>query len=373
LYVYHLNGKPFSEKTVKSAFTLSGSNGNYSLANNKIINLSGEIGFGIQTFDQFSGNSNKNGIYSTSLYVDEKLIFETQVKHFAFETSRSVNSYVDYPLLLTAGITVQKSFVAAGIKPSFYTSIINKGLQLFDDDNLHTVKYIIKDYSGNSSELNFRVKSSRVLSKDINSVLPVKVLHYNVDNVVEEPDFKVEFPKDVLYDDLEFTFSKSTKVKSAYSEVYHIQNKLVPLNSNFNLWIKPDTNLKNLDKAVIVNSAGIYQGGINDGGFIKATPKTFGSFYVVMDVQPPFIIPIGEKSNQSLSSKMQFKIGDNLSGIKSYNGYIDGEWVLMEMDGKTKILTHKFDEKTGFGKHNFKLVVTDKQDNIKEYYSTFYR
>ena len=373
LCAYNLNKKPFSDKTSKSFFSLSGSSGNYTIAKNKIINLSGEIGFGIQAFDRFDGNINNNGIYSTSLYVDGKLVFQTEIKKFAFETSRSINNYIDYPLILISGITIQKSFVVEGIKPDFYTAIKNKGLLTFDDENLHTVKYIIKDYSGNASQLNFLVQSSKVATLKNNLILPAKLLRYDVENNIAEDDFKVQLPKALLYDDLEFTYSKTAKTKSGYSEVYQIHNKLTPLHSNYNLWIRPDSSLHNLDKAVIVNIAGVYQGGVNDDGYIKASPKTFGSFYIAIDTMPPFIIPIAESSNHSLSNKMQFRIGDNLSGIKSYNGYIDNEWVLMQLDGKTRILTHIFDEKTGFGKHNFKLIIIDKKDNIKEYTSMFYR
>lgn len=373
LYVYYLNKKPFSHKTLKTAFSLTGSNGNYSIAKNKILKLGGEIGFGIQTSDQFSGNLNKNGIYSTSLYIDGKLIYETQVKKFAFETSRSINSYIDYPLLLKSGITVQKSFVSAGIKPNVYTSITNKGLVIFDDENLHIVKYIVKDYKGNASQLSFQVQSTNSISQETSSLPSAKLLRYDVENTIAEQDFKVLLPKDILYDDLEFTYSKTAKSKSAYSPIYHIHNKFTPVHSNYSLWIKPDSTLQNLDKAVIVNTAGVYQGGVNDNGFIKASPKAFGSFYITTDTQPPFITPIAESINHSHTNKIQFRIGDNLSGIKTYNGYIDNEWVLMQMDGRTRILTHIFDERTGFGKHNFKLVVTDKQDNIKEYNSTFYR
>jgi hypothetical protein len=52
-------------------------------------------------------------------------------------------------------------------------------------------------------------------------------------------------------------------------------------------------------------------------------------------------------------SKMSFRISDNLSGIKSFNGYIDGKWILMEFDTKTASLWHTFDERTGTGKHTF--------------------
>ncbi|MGY0040460.1 hypothetical protein [Pedobacter sp. NJ-S-72] len=68
---------------------------------------------------------------------------------------------------------------------------------------------------------------------------------------------------------------------------------------------------------------------------------------------------------------MIFKIRDNLSGIKSFNGYIDGNWVLMEFDTKTATLWHSFDERTTVGKHRFKLVVEDMKGNIKTYSINF--
>ncbi len=374
LYVYQLNNKPFSNYTAKKPFAIKGVNGNYILAKNQIINVSGQIGFGIQTSDKFSGNSNTNGIYSTSLYVDDKLIYETVINQFSFENSRSINSYIDYPLLLNSGITVQKSFAAAGIKPNFYTTLVNNGKLNITDQNQHQLKYIVKDFAGNSSQLNFKIKGVLNASADFKSTPIVgKWFKFDEDNEVIEPDFKLQIPKNILYDDLDFNYHKSPKTKWGYSAVYHIHNKLTPLHSSYNLWIMPDSSLINLNKAVIVNTNGIYQGGELDNSFIKATPKTFGSFYVTFDSLPPQIKPIFKTSNLSLTSKMQFKISDNLSGIKSYNGYIDNQWVLMELEGKTSILTHFFDERTGFGKHTFKLIVIDNKENTKEYSTIFYR
>jgi hypothetical protein len=72
-------------------------------------------------------------------------------------------------------------------------------------------------------------------------------------------------------------------------------------------------------------------------------------------------------------SKMSFKIRDNLSGIKSFNGYIDGRWVLMEFDTKTASLWHTFDDSTTSGKHTLELIVTDMKDNNRNYNITFYK
>ena len=67
--------------------------------------------------------------------------------------------------------------------------------------------------------------------------------------------------------------------------------------------------------------------------------------------------------------KLEFKISDDLSGIKNYRGEIDGKWVLFEYDAKSKLLTYTFDkERMTFGKsHLIKLVVTDNKENEAEY------
>ncbi len=374
LYVYQLNNKPFSNHTTKKLFAIKGAGGNYILAKNQVINVSGQIGFGIQTADKFSVNSNTNGIYSTSMFVDDKLVFETVINKFSFETSRSINSYIDYPLLLNSGTTVQKNFVAAGIKPNFYTTLVNNGKLNITDENQHQIKYIVKDFAGNSSQLNFKIKGVLNANADLASTLAKgKLFRFDEDNEVVEPDFKVQILKNTLYDDLDFTYNKTPINKLKNTFIYHVHHKLTPLHTTFNLWIKPDSAILNPQKAVIVNTNGIYQGGQLDNGLIKATPKTFGSFYISIDSLPPQIKPIFKTSNLGLASKMQFKISDNLSGIKSYNGYINNQWVLMEFESKTNILTHFFDERTGFGKHTFKLIVVDNKDNTKEYTTTFYR
>ncbi|MGY3052856.1 hypothetical protein ACVWYG_001052 [Pedobacter sp. UYEF25] len=70
---------------------------------------------------------------------------------------------------------------------------------------------------------------------------------------------------------------------------------------------------------------------------------------------------------------MLFKIRDNLSGIKSFNGYIDGRWVLMEFDTKTATLWYSFDDEVNIGKHTLNLIVSDMKDNVKTYKIDFLR
>jgi hypothetical protein len=66
------------------------------------------------------------------------------------------------------------------------------------------------------------------------------------------------------------------------------------------------------------------------------------------------------------------KIGDNLSGIKSYKGYIDGKWILMSRD-RGNTITHRFEPTLEKGRHEFRLVVVDEKNNQSEYNAWFIR
>ena len=76
--------------------------------------------------------------------------------------------------------------------------------------------------------------------------------------------------------------------------------------------------------------------------------------------------------NIGLQNKFDFKISDNLSGIESYNCYIDGKWVLMEYDFKKARLTHYKHNVISKGKHELKLIVSDAVGNEQVYKCSFY-
>lgn len=375
LYLYKLNNDPFSEKTPKQYFQTVGSNGKYSLNQVSTINVSGKFGFGIMAFDQQTGTTNKNGLYSTTILLDNKIIFETVIDQFYFDHTRSVNAFIDYPEKMRNGRVIEKGFALPGSKTSLYRSMNNYGVIELTDQNLHDVQYILKDANGNQSVLNFKIKSNGVSTPEKN--LPQgQFFNYLKDNSVKTEDLILNFPKGIFYDDLDFIFKTDPKTANSLSKVYTIHNKLTPLHQGFELQIKVDPNLLVIkDKLLIVNESGISQGGEFVNGFIKAFPRTFGKFYLRADSIAPIITPINIKEGANLAqqSKLSFKISDNLSGIKSFNGYINDEWVLMEYEQRNRTLWHTFDKKAGSGKHSFKLVVTDMKDNTKTYQVNFSR
>ena len=70
---------------------------------------------------------------------------------------------------------------------------------------------------------------------------------------------------------------------------------------------------------------------------------------------------------------IRFKIDDEFSGIKRYDGTIDGKWVLFQYDAKRNLLIYYFDEKIKQNKnHKLVLTVEDQKGNINIFSSSFY-
>jgi len=374
LYVYKLNKKPFSEYTPKQYYQVVGSAGKYHL-NSGTITASGELGFGITATDRHNGASGLNGVYSIELLVDGNPVYVSSLERFAFENSKAINSHIDYPAYMSSKRSIQKSFVDPGNPLQIYSNLVNNGRVEFTDQEMHELKYIVTDSKGNQSILPFTVRSDgkAVSTPD----QPAGILFSNdKDNEFSAEGVKVVVPKGTLYNDFNFIFKVKPKPSTGYSPIYQIHNNITPLHTGFNLWIRPDASLGELkDKAVIVSTGGSSQGGVFEDGYVKASPRNFGSFYIAVDTTAPSIIPlnISDGKNMRGIAKMNFKIRDNLSGIKSFNGYIDGNWVLMEFDTKTATLWHSFDDRTSAGKHNLKLVVEDMKSNSRTYSITFYK
>ena len=112
-----------------------------------------------------------------------------------------------------------------------------------------------------------------------------------------------------------------------------------------------------------------------DGSFTTRT-RILGTYTLVKDTVAPAIKPKNFKDRQWLSNYnyLSLQISDDLSGIDSYSGTLNGKWILMEYEPKTKTITYNFDD---FPLDNtqcdLKVTVTDNVGNSSTFTSTFFR
>lgn len=374
--VYHLNGNPFSENTPKEFLGVAGAAGNYHLLKPQVLQLSGNTGFGIAVTDQNSSSNNHNGVYSIEVKLDGRPVYTFAVERFAFDQTHAINAYIDYPTFLLSHRTIQKCFILPGGRISLYPQSVNRGIIPFNDNEVHDVEFVCKDIAGNTSTLKVKVQSSSVANNLAPAKPAGKMFYFNDLNEFNTDRLKIQIPTGNLYDDLDFLYSSLPAKPGAYSVTHRIHNKFTPIHDGYDIWIKPDISLgAYTDKAVIVNAATGSIGGEPDAGFIKATAKAFGDFYIRIDTVPPVITPINIRNGSNLKgiSAIRLRMSDNLSGVKSFAGKIDGKWVLVEWSYKTRILSYTFTNDIAPGKHNFEFTVIDAKNNSTTFTAEFTR
>ena len=383
LYAYPLSeNSNVGQDRVKKRFDAVTVPGGYRLKNNAPVQLHGKIGFGIQAEDYFNGTGLKCGIYSATLSCDGEEIFGFKMDNFSLSDARYANTQADYQEHLQSNRWIERLYKLPGNYLDIYFTSKNNGILDLDDGKGHDLEIVVSDAFKNKTVLKFRSvnKKSQQLYK---SKPYTKEFFYDKENEFENAIIRIQIPKGALYENLKFDYKYAPKPLGCYSELHQVHNKFVPLHIPYTLSIKCSNVPNDLtDKILIVlvdpsRGKKTAVGGKYSKGWVTVETNLLGSFSVAVDNTPPIISPLSIKDKKSLTdpNKVQFHIADDLSGIKSYRGEIDGKWVLFEYDEKTGTLTYTFDkERMPFGRsHLLRLVVTDNKENRSEYKAIIYK
>ena len=361
---------------------VTGSNGHYSLKLVDSVKVSGNIIFGIETSAIAEGGM-KTGVHNITLSVDGTGIYTQNIDRFAFSETRYVNSLMDYPAFLQNRRKIQRSYVAPNNKLSVYSEVKNQGVVNFTDTKAHKIQYVVRDAFGKASTLEFWVMSHPPanqggISKPVNS--GSHMMSYKTDNHFEQNNIRFDVPKEAIYEDLPFEYQVTQPVKGSFAGVHHLHNEYTPLHTFCTLSIKAENLPKNLtDKAVIVavgtGNTFASKGGTCENGWVTTKIRDFGNYTVTVDTEPPVIKPVNIFPNKKVKKQfsIMMKLNDNLSGIKTYRGTLNGKWILMDYDEKNRLLTYVFDEMMRPGKNIFVLRVTDGVGNSTRYEAALIR
>ena len=339
------------------------------------ISASGNIGFGINVYDLLGEELNKNGIYSIEMKVNGKRHYYHDVETFSFAESKYINLLIDYPYFTTYKSRIQKTFREKETKLSIYKDLVEDGFVDVVEGFSYKVEIIAKDFKGNTSSVKIPiigVKSETVLSQKKDTT-DYKILQNKFQKFTKN-GVSVAFPKNTFYKDIFIDFSVDGKLAA-------IHNPSIPLNKSFTITFDSTmykkSELNNIYIANINNKKyPYYQNTRKRDDKLFTTTKTLGKYTLLVDNDIPKIYNPNFKTNDWVSqlNYLTIKISDIQSGIKSYEAFIDDQWILMEYDVKKKKLSYNFSDKKLVGsKHIFKLVVSDNVGNTNTYNSTFYR
>lgn len=353
------------------------STGNCSLTQKSPIKIAGKVGFAIKTKDQYSGSSNSCGTYSIELYKNGELVFEQIMDTLDFSTNRYINSHIVYDYFKDNKSRFQRNYLLPNNELNIYGAHKNNGIFDFKEGSKQTFKYIFKDISGNESILSFEVEGVQSKKSNQTEIQNQEIFHPLQDNVYKAQDLIVYVPKKRIYDKFEFTHSTSTAKKDMLIPIHHIGDPKIPLQNEIIIKFK-SVNLdptENRYTAVRYNQSKdrVYsKGGQWDNGYWEFRTKDFGSYSMMIDSTQPYLKMKNFKQDMRKANSISFKVGDDLSGLKEYDMYIDDEWVLGEYYPKSNTLIYRFDpSRINHGEHKIKVILKDSVGNTNEWSSQF--
>lgn len=380
--VYPLNDRHEPVKPFVKNIGKSKSGGHY-IGGDTLTIDAWRMSVGIKAYDHMNGLSNWNGVYAIETYVDDEMVHKTEFEKFHFDNTRYINSHIDYREKVLNKAWFNRCYRMPGNKIPMYPVLNNDGVFPLSSSKTQKVKIIVYDANDNSSSVTFWVKRKKDVSPpphpNYNYYLP-----HDEDNLVDRGDMFLFFPRGVLYENLYLDYnSKPSTSSKIYSSIHQIQNNKTPIHSWYKIGIRPE-NIppEKMDKAIIVQRKGsgtpVNHGGTWEADMLTAEARDLGDFCVMIDDVPPTVSPTIFNSSLKGYSKMQFKLSDNFKASRkldayTWNGYIDGKWVLFVPNPSKSIITHRFEKDLAPGKHIFRLEVKDERGNMSVFEKEFIR
>jgi murein DD-endopeptidase MepM/ murein hydrolase activator NlpD len=373
VYVYPLDAKTTFNNSKRPLLLNVSLQKDGTYLSDKVV-ANGSIGFGISAYDTDDVSFNNNGVYKVQSFYNGKPNFGYEFNTYSFDDMRYINALIDYSRYKKMQQRVQKLFMKTPYNLSFIQADENKGVLPVTPNLASLYRIEVSDFFGNKKTIAIPIKYDilpTVISKE-----PAQSNYFvraNKDSNFALANMSVFFPAGTFYEDFDLNFD----VKN---DTLFLHDDTVPAHTNFTVSIE-DTKSTELQKEKmfigrIEGKKVNYNPTYRKDNVFNTKVKILGKYALVSDTVAPKIsmaVPVEGKwiSDQKT---IQLSIYDELSGIKSYNGYLNGKWVLFEYDNKTRKLTHYFSDGIAVdGANDLKVVVMDNVGNSTTFETRFFR
>ncbi|MFV8361628.1 M23 family metallopeptidase [Flavobacterium sp. LS1P3] len=373
VYVYPLDSKTTVNHSKRPLLLNVSLQKDGTYLSDKVV-ANGTIGFGISAYDTDDVSFNNNGVYKVQSFYNGKPNFGYEFNTYSFDDMRYINALIDYSRYKKMQQRVQKLFMKNPYNLSFIQADENKGVLQVTPNLASLYRIEVSDFFGNKKTIAIPIQydllSTTISPEPVQSNYFVKA---NKDSNFALANMSVFFPAGTFYEDFDLNFF----VKN---DTLFLHDETVPAHTNFTVSIEDTKSTEaQREKMFIGRIEGKkvnYNPTYKKDNVFNTKVKILGKYALVADTVAPKItiaVPVEGKwiSDQKT---IQLSIYDELSGIKSYNGYLNGKWVLFEYDNKTRKLTHYFsDGIVADGANDLKVVVVDNVGNSTIFESRFFR
>ena len=334
----------------------------------------GNIGFGITTIDFDNVSWNANGVFRVNTFLNGKQDFSYQFDTFSFDETRYVNALIDYARYKNLGQRVQKLFMKNPYPLSIIQPGRSNGIINLTSNISQTYRIEISDFNGNLTKIfipiQYSVLPEKIKEEPVTSKYLVKA---KKDNIYADENVSVTIPANTFLDDFYMSFHVNRNTLKLDEDV-------VPAFKNFQITFE-DSLVTDKDREkmfiglVDIKKTYFYNTKKFKNSFTIYT-KYLGEYKLLKDSVAPKIKIAKTIDGKWISNQkeLEFTVVDDLSGVKSYDGYLNGKWILLEYESKTNSLIHHFsDGIVDEGKNDLKVVVTDNVGNSTIFETQFFR
>ncbi|GGZ58926.1 M23 family metallopeptidase [Mesonia mobilis] len=338
----------------------------------------GKIGFGINSVDLLNYAANKNGVNTIETFLNGKKLLTVDFNKFSFAESRYINDYIDYELEESQNETVQKLFITNNNPLSIFKYQEDQGYVEVNDSLDYNYKIEIKDYEGNTSVVRIPITPKEIPSENIEKPETKKTNYFvksSQATAFDEDGFDVYIPRGALYKDEYLDISTD-------GESINVHHPTTALHQNITIGFDVSRfNDEDKEQLFIARMSDwgrpYYSTTYKKKNRFTTRTKNFGTYKLAVDNTPPLVQPVNFRNKKWMSNYryLKFKISDDLSGISSYRGTINGKFILMEYDYKTNSLVYDFNDEvnTTETENNLKIIVVDNVGNSTTFEGTFFR
>ncbi|MGB4848466.1 MAG: M23 family metallopeptidase [Saprospiraceae bacterium] len=334
-----------------------------------------KVAFGLRTYDTEDGDDNKNGIYSIQCRAEGKTGFEFSLDEIPFEKARYINAHIDYKEKVNENLFFHRCFPLEGNKLPIYSTGQEQGRFMINPEFPRQFTISVSDFKGNASTLSFQVVQNKT-----ETPRAAKQIKYNTIGlpdavtIVTQQGIQVVWPEGCFYEKTPLLVNTvAGSITGNFSPFFEIEPVDAPVHTYFSVIIDGHAvPPRLLNHAFIArcdpNGSIVNCGGTWIGHNLTTGVREMGTYAILVDTISPKIKPIHFNSTMTGWLQMDFRISDNVR-IRDkgrdliYSAYVDNEWILMSLDGKTGMLTHKFDGRIPPGDHELVIKVTDDRGN----------
>ncbi len=335
----------------------------------------GKVGFGIWANDYAESTYNHYGVRLTQLFVDGKLVFQSDLSTVPANADLQVNYWGDYQHYLRSNVWYMRSWVLPGLTLPIFKTNATRGIVDFNQERLYRVEYVLSDAYGNKSSYKFTVEGKKVKIPAKPSVNPMNLMRWDRPMVYQMPGASLALGYHHLAEDVEL-HPHVTIQPGKLSNAYRYMDHSYPLIKKGKVTLRLRKQVADSSKVYVVSRWGTprYMGGTYHKGWVTGLAQDLGATYeLAYDDKAPIVGPVNQ-GGWSGSKKITISIVDQESGLSGYEAYVDGQFVLFEEVPKSPWVRCDLREspvrKTG-KTHQLKFIARDNRENQRVYTTSF--